>query len=68
MKFVIFTVLIDNYDWLNDITKSGENFDAICYTNNQNLLKKKKFRGWKIEGLKKYTSKLRLKNLKNKNL
>jgi len=67
MKFVIFTVLIDNYDWLNDLTKNDINFDAICYTNNQNLIEKKKFRGWNIKDLKKYNPKLNFKNLKNKN-
>ena len=40
MKFVIFTVLIDNYDWLNEISNSENNFDAICYTNNKKLLDK----------------------------
>ena len=67
MKFVIFTVLIDNYDWLNQISNSENNFDAICYTNNEKLLKKSKFRGWKIEGLEKYYLHYKLKNLEKKN-
>ena len=67
MKFVIFTVLIDNYDWLNDITNLEKNLEAICYTNNNKLLKKRHFRGWKIEGLEKYNAHFKLKNLEKKN-
>ena len=67
MKFVIFTILIDNYDWLNEISNSENSFDAICYTNNKKLLNKRKFRGWKIEGLKKYHVHFKLKNQEKKN-
>lgn len=51
MSLVIYTIIKDNYDWLSDIENLSLNFDCICYTNNQSLLKKRKSRGWIIKSL-----------------
>ena len=48
MRTVLYTVLIGNYDWLNNVRHLSSYFDTICYTNNKKLIKKGKVKGWNI--------------------
>ena len=53
MRTVIYTILINNYDWLNDVRHIKKFYDTICYTNNQNLLKRVNYKGWEIRKINK---------------
>ena len=51
MRFVIYTIIKDNYDWLSDVTNLSLDFDFLCYTNNKSLISKGESKGWEIKSL-----------------
>ncbi len=61
MRTVIYTILFNNYDWLNDVSHINKFYDTICYTNNRNLLQRDNYKGWKIR-------KINNKDLKGQNI
>lgn len=61
MRTVIYTILFNNYDWLNDVRHINKFYDTICYTNNNNLLRRDNYKGWEIR-------KINEKNLKGENI
>ena len=67
MRTVIYTILINNYDWLNDVRHIKKFYDTICYTNNQNLLKRVNYKGWEIRKINKkhYQGKISRININN---
>ena len=63
MKTVIYTILINNYDWLNDVRHINKFYDTICYTNNSNLLQRDNYKGWEIRKINK--KHLQVENIEN---
>ncbi len=51
-KGVIYTCITGEYDELFQHHVYNKNFDYVCFTDNENLLKNKELNGWKIEPLR----------------
>jgi hypothetical protein len=45
--FLLYTCLLDDYDSLKPIIIKGYKFECICITNNEKLVKRGFYRGWK---------------------